>query len=188
MELYGGGQKMEQLNTEIEEWRDIKGYEGLYQVSNLGRVKSLERWTKRRDCKCWKKEHIMSGSNDGRGYRRVNLYNNGISEKFRVHQLVANAFLPKPDGCQYINHKDLNKANNRASNLEWCTQKHNMRDASNKGVFDDLKHPIKDIETGTIYSSIRECALALNLEPKNLSAHLNGKRNSCGGYRFERVD
>ena len=109
-----------------EEWRDIKGYEGLYQVSNLGRVKSLERYVWNGKAYAHKNEKIMSLDKLKNGYLTANLYKNNISKRHYIHRLVAQAFLSKSEKHTEINHKDENKANNCIDNLEWCTHKENM--------------------------------------------------------------
>ena len=100
---------------EKEIWKDIDGYEGLYQVSNLGRVKSLHH----------NKEKILKGSYNSKGYYFVKLCKNGISKSIFVHRLVAQEFIPNPDNLPIVNHKDENPRNNNVDNLEWCTQKYN---------------------------------------------------------------
>lgn len=110
----------------IEIWRDIKGFEELYQVSNFGRIKSLEKYVK---CNGGsfriKKEQILKPGKSKTGYLNVVLRKNNISYTYYVHRLVAEAFLPNPNNWLYINHKDENKHNNKANNLEWCTKKYN---------------------------------------------------------------
>ena len=95
----------------MEEWKDIIGYEGLYQVSNLGRV--------RRSGK------ILKGGYNNKGYHTINLCKKGISKSFFVHRLVAIAFIPNPNNLPIVNHKDENPKNNCIENLEWCTYKYN---------------------------------------------------------------
>jgi hypothetical protein len=104
-----------------EIWKDIIGYEGLYQVSNLGRVKSFHKW-KRASCP---DEYILKSEPNNRGYHQVMLYKDGHRHKFLVHRLVASVFVPNPDNLPHINHIDEDISNNRASNLEWCTPLYN---------------------------------------------------------------
>lgn len=101
-----------------EEWKEVNGYEGLYWISNLGRVKNS-------------KGHILKQSHSRdqffgeNPYLKVALWKNNRSKNFRVHRLVAEAFIGNPDGLPYVNHKDGNKTNNCVDNLEWCTPKYN---------------------------------------------------------------
>lgn len=110
-------------NSITEEWRDIPGYEGYYQVSNLGRVKGLSRWINGNKRKCTD-EHILK-EGDNRGYKRVVLSVNAVHKSFSVHRLVAEAFLPNPNNYSQINHIDGNKTNNLVNNLEWCNASQN---------------------------------------------------------------
>lgn len=102
----------------IEEWRPVVGYEGLYEVSNLGRVASLNYngTGKRKELKPTKAHH---------NYLNVRLYKEGEWKGVRLHRIVANAFIPNPDKLPEINHKDENPTNNAVSNLEWCSHKYN---------------------------------------------------------------
>lgn len=97
-----------------EVWKNIEGYEG-YQVSNLGRVKSLK----------WGKERIMKLKKHKYGYLVAGLFKKGKQNFYLVHRLVAQAFIPNPNGFSIINHKDENTSNNNVDNLEWCNQKYN---------------------------------------------------------------
>ena len=97
----------------MEEWKNVIGYEGLYEVSNIGNVKNVRRNTLLK----------LSKTNDG--YIQVSLYKNGIRTGLRVHRLVAEAFLPNPDNLTQVNHKDENKTNNNVDNLQWCDAKYN---------------------------------------------------------------
>lgn len=108
-----------------EIWKDIKGYEGLYQVSNFGRVKSLERRCKAKWYTRRVPEKIYAQALDNYGYPIVSLHKNGIRKTFTIHKLVANAFIERPAECDSINHLDENKENNCAENLEWCTLQEN---------------------------------------------------------------
>jgi len=102
----------------VEEWRDVKGYEGLYQVSNLGNVKRVGKATGATVGR------IISGWKQ-KGYILCALWNHRKSEKCQVHRLVAEAFLPNPQNLPQVNHKDENKSNNCVDNLEWCDAKYN---------------------------------------------------------------
>lgn len=97
-----------------EFWKDIEGFEGLYQVSNLGRVRSL------------RKNIILKSRITRKGYEGVILYTNNIPKGYYIHRLVATAFIPNPDNLPQVNHKDENKTNNCVDNLEWCTPKYNV--------------------------------------------------------------
>ena len=101
-----------------EIWKDIVGYEGLYQISNLGNVKSL-------NYRRTGKERILNPGNNGCGYLFVILCNNGKRKHFKIHRLVANAFLENPDNKSDVNHKDEDKTNNNVDNLEWMTRQEN---------------------------------------------------------------
>lgn len=117
---------MESNLTEI--WKDIEGYEGLYQVSNLGRVKSLDRkeYFYRGDTPVERirKGCILSPSSSC-GYLHVNLHDGKKRKMKLIHRLVAQAFIPNPDILPEVNHKNELKTDNSVSNLEWCTAKYN---------------------------------------------------------------
>jgi hypothetical protein len=116
------------------EWRPIKEYEGLYEVSDTGLVKALEKRVERGKCNRTWKEHIKKYGVDSKGYLRVTLSKDGTNKTYKVHRLVATAFTPNPDNLPQVNHIDGNKSNNCVSNLEWCTQSENMRHAFNTGL------------------------------------------------------
>ena len=97
----------------MEEWRAVPGYEGLYEVSNIGNVRNVRRNT------------LLRLQKTNNGYIQVWLYKNGISTGLKVHRLVALTFIPNPDNLPMINHKDEDKTNNRVENLEWCDAKYN---------------------------------------------------------------
>lgn len=103
----------------IEIWKDIPGYEGKYQVSNTGEVKSL-------NYNGTGKAKLLKQLDNRYGYLRVTLFKNGKRKWFRVHRLVAMTFLPNPNNYREVNHKDENKYNNNVDNLEWCNAKYNM--------------------------------------------------------------
>lgn len=109
-----------------EIWKDIDGYDGLYQVSNLGNIRSLDVLVNCRGCgKRIRKGRVLKQKIDKYGYYCVCLCENNKRKYFTVHRLVAQAFLPNPDNLPQVNHKDENKLNNRVDNLEYCTNKYN---------------------------------------------------------------
>ena len=109
-----------------EIWKDKKDYEGLYQVSNLGRAKSLDRYIKGKGHSLqFKKGRILKQTKDRYGYLQVTLCKNNIKKEYKVHRLVAEAFIDNPDNLSQVNHRDENKLNNNVDNLEWCDAKYN---------------------------------------------------------------
>lgn len=109
-----------------EIWKDIKGYEGLYQISNLGRIKSLERKIIRQHSTTMLlKEKILKQQNMN-GYKIVRLSKNNTIKQYLVHRLVAVAFIKNPNNYKEINHKDEDKSNNKLDNLEWCSHNYNI--------------------------------------------------------------
>lgn len=117
------------MNKEV--WKDIKGYEGFYQISNIGRVKSLVGWNRHRYIQ---RELILKQTMSTTGYLKVELKKDGKRKSIKVHRLVASAFLDNPEGKKTVNHKDGNKTNNEVSNLEWNTHSENINHAFETGL------------------------------------------------------
>lgn len=147
-----------------EIWVDIKSYEGLYQVSNLGRVRSLERMVRNGgDTVRVVKEKILKPWSDKNGYLHVTLCDKSTNKKkFKIHRLVATMFIPNPNNLPQVNHKDEDKQNNKFDNLEWCTNRYNQeygtkwerqKENSHKKEVVQLS---KDNEIIKIWESIRE--------------------------------
>ena len=140
-----------------EIYKDIKGYENLYQISNLGNVKSLGNGNSNNS-----KERILKPGNQ-KNYKKVILSKNGNSKNFTVHRLVAEAFIPNPNNFPIINHKDENPSNNCVDNLEWCTTAYNNSYGNRvKKIQEKSGQKIQclDLRTNeiTFYKSIREAA------------------------------
>lgn len=166
-----------------EEWKPIKGYEGLYEVSNMGRVKSLHHG----------KERILRTPDNLRGYKSVWLAKQTIREVKRVHRLVAEAFIPNPMNLPVVNHLDGDKHNNCISNLEWCTSRENTNHAIKTGLMKSRFAPKQimaykgDKLVGT-FGSIGECANKLNCDIRNISGVIHGRRKTHHGFSFKLVN
>lgn len=126
-----------------EVWKDIKGYEGIYQVSNFGNVKSLDR----ADCTGRNlKGKLFSTKAKKNNYITVRLLKNAKITTFSIHRLVALAFLPLVDGKNHVNHKDGNKQNNHVDNLEWCNMSENMKHAYKHGLAHVVNKKLSDTD------------------------------------------
>lgn len=125
-------------------WKDVVGYEGIYEVSNDGQVRTHKdkvTYTKRHGERKWKQRILKEKNPKGRDVR-VSLWKNGKEKTFLVHRLVAYAFIPEVEGKVSINHKDGNPRNNRVENLEWCNHLENNRHAFENGLMNTNKHII----------------------------------------------
>lgn len=171
-----------------EVWRDIKGYEGIYQVSNLGRVKSFDSRDKLGRVR---KGKILKPMLDIGGYEKVTLYNKQ-PKIFSVHYLVISSFVGARPKNMVINHIDENKRNNNLNNLEYVSQKDNINHGSgNIRRMKNQPHSVKLIAKSNNnvfeFNSICECARELKLNIGHISECLNGNRKSHGGYTFEKI-
>lgn len=174
----------------MEIWKDIKGYEGLYQVSNLGRVKSLENRSNH------KKEKILA-SHIRNQYYSVTLYKDSHYKNYTIHRLVAGAFIPNPDNLPEVNHKDENKLNNYVDNLEWCDKKYNInyghsavnRQIQNRERGLSMSKKVLCVETGVIYSSIIEAYRQTGIGQKEIINVCKGKPHykTAGGYHWKYI-
>lgn len=181
----------------MEEWKDIKGYEGLYQVSNLGRVKSLNRTsTHSKGYIAHYKEKILKQSFERNGYARVGLSKYGKTKLYYIHVLVAEAFINNPDNLPEVNHIDEDKTNNCVDNLEWCNHKYNSIHGTranriSKAMTNNKKvsKQVLCIETGVIYSSVHEAGRQMNLDFSEIATVCRGYRNrkTAGGYHWKYV-
>lgn len=163
-------------NDPNEIWKPVIGFEGLYDVSNLGRVKSIGSYN---TCK----RGVMNPMTDRCGYFHVMLYNKGVHKDISIHRLVATAFIPNPNRYKYVNHKDENTKNNCVDNLEWCTNSYNLIYSNGKKVAQYSKDGsfIKE------FNSVADASRAYNIPTTNISKCCMGKRHSAGKYVWKYV-
>lgn len=165
-----------------EIWRDITGYEGLYQISNLGNVKSLGNNKTRKD-------KVLKQIKNKSGYLHVNLCKKGKSKIHKTHRLVAQAFLPNPYNFTDVNHKDEVKTNNNVENLEWCTREYNNNYGShNERSTKARSKKVQCIETGIVYKSTNEVERKLGFWHTNISKCCCGKRKTVSGFHWKYAD
>lgn len=172
-----------------EVWKDIKGYEG-YQVSNLGRVRTLNKitYSKLHGERHWKNRILKEKRNKKSRMVQVTLYKNGIGTSYLVHRLVGEAFIPNPENKPQINHIDGNRHNNCVDNLEWCTSRENNLHAyRNNLIKTQIKVKITDKENGTIIypSSLSEGSKLINKNIGYLSLQIKRNNYENDKYRWE---
>ena len=178
----------------MEEWRDIKGYEGLYQVSNKGRVRSLDRVVAagRGGGDRNIKGRIIVLRNHGSGYKMVNLWRENEYKITYAHILVAQAFIPNPEGKPEVNHINGYKTDNRVENLEWCTSRENSLHARNTGLLDSMikkySKPIVMLDNGVIvreFSSAHEAERELGINNSSINSCCRRGSGNAGGYQWK---
>lgn len=160
-----------------EIWKDIEGYEGCYQVSNQGRVRSLDRQA---ISKRWVrniKGKILSASKNRDGYLIYQMSKDGVSRNITAHRLVAMSFINNKHGYKEINHLDENKENNKAENLEWTTRRLNMEHSVAKWW-----HFISPDGYKTVLYNLREFCNQTGLSQSNMQLVHNGSRKTCMGW------
>lgn len=188
----------QKIKEALEEWRDIEGYEGIYQVSNLGKVRGLDhvvtaisRWGTPQIYVV--KGRLMKGSISTTGYPQVILSRGGEIKSHQIHRLVAKAFLDNPNNFPEVNHKNENKRDNRVCNLEWCDRDYN---AHYKNACTRHAHKIwKKVRQLTIdgeyvaeYPSVSEAARVNGISVSYVSKIICGVIDNARGYRFELVN
>ena len=170
-----------------EYWKPVEGFEGLYMVSNMGRVKSLK----------YNREKILKPGKDTNDYLFVKLYKNEKIKQCLIHRLVINAFMGQPLNEEYyfVNHIDEDKSNNKLENLQYCTHKYNCNygtrnERATKSITNNIKKSKTVIGINKIngyiveYPSTREVERCLGISESSISRCCNGKQKSAGNYRW----
>ena len=156
-----------------EELKDIKDYEGLYAITRDGKV-----WS-------YKRKKFLKCSDNGKGYYQISLCKDGKGKNYLIHRLVAEAYIPNPEGLPQVNHRDENPQNNCASNLEWCDAKYNANygtrtERSNK----KRSKPVYCIELDKTFYGARQAARELGLDNSNIIKCCKGKVKTHGGFHW----
>ena len=150
-------------------WKAVAGYEGLYEVSNKGDVRSLK----------YGKTKILKPSDNGCGYLQIQLHKDSIRKRMLIHRLVAEAFIPNPNNLETVNHRDENKQNNAASNLEWMTAKDNTTYSQGCPV------QMLDKATGEVLATFPSTAEAERVTGIGNICHCcRGERKLAGGFKW----
>lgn len=172
----------------IEIWKDIVGYEGLYQVSNMGGVKSLPKIDR---LGRFHRGVLKSQVDNGNGYLLVNLKHDGVQRMRSVHRLVAEAFIPNDHELPEVNHKDGNKKNNVIDNLEWCTRSENVKHAVDNTLHDYFgQRKVICVELNLVFDSIKDAENWVGVKGSRISNVCQSKRGckTCGGYHWRYVE
>lgn len=163
-----------------ENWKPIEGYEGLYEVSDLGNVRSL-------NYRRTGKPQVLKLSDDSYGYLQINLCKNRERKCSRVNILVAQAFIPNPENKPEVNHKDEDKHNNRVDNLNWCTREENMewgtcRERITKSLKKTVTQYTNDGVPIKVWDSATQVEIELGINQSSISKCCKGRRKTAGGY------
>lgn len=195
MEIYKN-LSLEDIEGEI--WKDIEGYEGLYQVSSMGRVKSL-------NYNHTKKPRILKQALSEKGYCLVSLVKDKQRKTKTIHILVAKSFIPNPEGKPTVDHINNIKTDNMVCNLRWATAIEQMREneitrarhkklvsewgkKNIKKAIEAKKKRVKCLTTGKIFDSIAEAGKYYKINNGHICDCCKGKRKTCGGMEWEYID
>lgn len=182
-----------------EIWKDIPDWEGMYQASNLGNIKSLSREYMNRGRICSLKGRILKFTKQSNGYLQVGLHIEGTKYNYLVHRLVLEAFTSNPNNYPQCNHKDGVKTNNYASNLEWCTPSENVKHSYEEldrvgpltGKCGKLHHRSKPVAQYSLTGKLIKTWESINLAEQgtgtrgNIWKSCNNKQRTAGGYKWE---
>lgn len=179
----------------MEEWRSIKSYEGIYEVSSWGRVRSVDRVVQsscRHTSFCYtKKGQILKPQPNNKGYFILQLKNKNRRHAVSVHRLVAETFIPNPDNLSDVNHKDGNKTNNHVENLEWMSHFDNVHHAAEElergGCIKNRREVVmlKDGKVVTRFASVRDAASSIGCSLSYAFRVLSGRIAHVKGFQLK---
>lgn len=181
------------MNNSVESWESHPDI-GIIEVSNFGRVRTLDRIVPRGKYTQFVKGLILKQYDNGNGYLHVVLSMNGKTVTKKVHRLVAETFISNPDNLPEVNHKDCNRANNNVENLEWCTRSYNRQYREKYGVSqtEALGNPVFAINLETLevshFRSQSEASRELGVFKQNVNNVIKGIIKQTGGYLFANDD
>lgn len=169
---------------ENEIWKDIEGYEGIFEISSFGRIKSKTR--------NGTVGGILKGTYNHLGYHRYLLSKDGVKKSLFAHRIVASAFIPNPNKLPYINHKDENPSNNHVDNLEWCDPKYNTNYGNgiqrrSKSRYKKIYQYDKDGKLVKVWNSGTEIAEKTGYSHGRISEAANGNRKTAYGYQWSYI-
>lgn len=190
--------KTDKMENEI--WKDVKGYEGLYQVSNLGRVKSLGKKVEWMNVYRNTPKKILKFGDDGKGYVTVSLNKDGVFKRKYIHQIICDNYLPNPENKPFVNHKNGIRIDNRLENLEWCTQHENILHAWETGLSrpsmlgkfgknhnksKKIHQYLKSGELVCVFYGAYEASRKTGIRPSGIYASCCGKTKTAGGFTWK---
>lgn len=169
----------------MEEWKEVYGFDVLYEISNQGRLR-----TRHYSDKGYQKDYrYIEPRENNKGYLNFNLRKRGLQKTVYVHRLVADAFIENPCGYSEVNHKDENKKNNTVDNLEWCEHVYNCNYGSRgRKIGERTSRAVICIEKNVVYDSLNKAAEAFGVGVTAISNCLNGRSKSCCGYTWAYKD
>lgn len=181
------------MENQVEVWKAHPELVGI-EVSSLGRVRTLDRVTSSEKITRFQKGRILKQHDNGRGYLHVNIPINGKQATKKVHRLVAQTFINNPDNLPQVNHKDCNKKNNNAKNLEWCTASYNQKYRKKHGISqtEAAGHPLFAINLSTLevshFRSQQEAGRLIGFSQGNIGAVIRGEQKYTNGFWFTNDD
>ena len=179
--------------VDMEIWKDVKGYEGYYQISNMGNVRSVDRVRRKSNhgYDAHIKGKVIKQRSQKNGYKCVTIYKDGVAKTVRVHRLVAAAFVPNPNGYGEVNHIDENVENNCANNLEWCSRSYNCSYGS--GLSKRAKKcskPCVQYKDGieiARFPSISEASRKTGIVFSSIQSCVSGKQKTTHGFTWSAI-